>query len=197
MLNTYLRRSFLWAAIAALFLDQFTKVIVYGMYHGNTVKESMPLLGNVLKISLTTNSRGVFGISFGPPIVHFILQGIGVVLVIYFGLKTQHRLLGSAYGIILGGALGNLIDRIRLGYVLDFIDFEIRPLHFRWFTFNLADAFIVVGVLLIILWEIVSGIKSKFPRSVTVPPCSDTKDEGRRREASKEETNEKICVSGQ
>lgn len=176
MLNAYLRRSFLWATIVSLFLDQVTKLIVYGMYGDNTVKESIPVLGTILKISFTTNTRGVFGISFGPPFVHFLLQGIGVVLVSYFGLKTQNRLLGSAYGLILGGALGNLTDRIRLGYVLDFIDFEIRPLHFRWFTFNLADAFIVVGVLLIILWEIISGIKSK---------------------KVKEKANEKICLSGQ
>lgn len=197
MLNTYLRRSFLWAAITALFLDQFTKILVYGMFHGNTVRESMPLLGNVLKISLTTNTRGVFGISFGPPFVHFILQGIGVVLVIYFGLRTNSRLLGSAYGIILGGALGNLIDRIRLGYVLDFIDFEIRSLHFRWFTFNLADAFIVVGVLLIILWEIISGIKSQKVKGSASEAPSKNSQFSTVSGTSKEETNEKICVSGQ
>jgi len=174
-----LRRSFVWTSIGALFLDQLTKNIIYGMFTRPGARPSVPLVGEILKISFTTNPHGVFGIAFGAPIIHLILQCVGISLVLFFGLKTKSTLLGFAYGIILGGALGNLIDRFRLGYVIDFLDFEIRPLHFRWFTFNLADAFIVIGVLLIFLYEIISGVKEK------------------RQKTEREEQHEDACLSGQ
>ncbi len=174
-----LRRSFVWTSIAALFLDQLTKTIVYGMFNKPGASPSVPLLGDILKISFTTNPRGVFGIGFGSPTIHLILQGIGIILVLFFGLKTKSTFLGGAYGIILGGALGNLIDRFRLGYVIDFLDFEIRPLHFHWFTFNLADAFIVIGVILIFIYELIAGVKQKKEKT------------------EQEQKNENACLSGQ
>ncbi len=160
-MTTVLRRAFIWASIGALFVDQTTKLVVYGMFGGGGGDKSVAILGQVLRISFTINTRGVFGVSFGGPIFHFVLQVVGVGLVIYFGIRTRERWLGSAYGVILGGALGNLIDRVRLGYVIDFIDFGIPAINFRWFTFNLADAFIVVGVLMIVFYEVGLGFRSK------------------------------------
>jgi signal peptidase II len=61
--------------------------------------------------------------------------------------------MATAYGLVLGGALGNLIDRIRLGYVIDFIVVELPKLGFRWYTFNLADASLVVGVIMLLGYE--------------------------------------------
>ncbi|MGQ9708445.1 MAG: signal peptidase II [bacterium] len=174
-----LRRSFVWTSIAGLFLDQLSKTVVYGMFNRPGALTSIRLIGDILKISFTVNPHGVFGIPFGSPVIHLILQCVGVILVLFFGLRTKSTYLGCAYGIILGGALGNLIDRFRLGYVIDFLDFEIRPLRFRWFTFNLADAFIVSGVLLIFLYEIVSGIKE------------------RRQKLEQGERHENACLSGQ
>lgn len=156
-----LRRSFVWTAIGSLFLDQLTKIIVYGVTAGVEGSPPISLIGNILKISYTTNTRGVFGIPFGPRIMYYLLPGIGTLLVLILALKTKSIWLGSAYGLILGGALGNLIDRFRLGFVIDFIDFEIRSLRLRWFTFNLADAFVVVGVIMIFLYEIAGGMKRR------------------------------------
>ncbi len=156
-----LRRSFVWTAIASLFADQLTKILVYGLTGGVEGGAPIRILGDILKISYTTNTRGVFGIPFGPRLMYFILPGIGTILVLIFALKTKSTWLGSAYGLILGGALGNLIDRFRLGFVIDFIDFELRPLHIRWFTFNLADAFVVIGVIMIFLYEIAGTLKSR------------------------------------
>ncbi|MEO0005550.1 MAG: signal peptidase II [candidate division WOR-3 bacterium] len=178
-MSAALRRSFVWTSIAALFLDQLTKTIVYGMFNKPGASNSVPLIGSILKISFTTNPHGVFGIGFGSPVAHLILQCVGIILVLFFGLRTKSTFLGCAYGIILGGALGNLIDRFRLGYVIDFLDFEIRPLRFRWFTFNLADAFIVVGVILIFIYEIISGAREK------------------KEKIEKEKKNEDACLSGQ
>ncbi len=60
-------------------------------------------------------------------------------------MKPQQRLLAASLGLLLAGAVGNLLDRIRLGYVVDFIVFTVRD-SFRWPTFNVADAAIAVGV---------------------------------------------------
>ncbi len=160
-MSSTLRRSFVWTAITALFLDQLTKILVYGITGGLEGGAPIPLIGNLLKISYTTNPRGVFGVPFGPRFMHFLLPGLGAILVLFFGLRTKSNWLGSAYGLILGGALGNLTDRVRLGYVIDFIDFELRSIRFRWFTFNLADAFIVVGVIMILIHEIIAGVKNR------------------------------------
>ncbi|MGB9742167.1 MAG: signal peptidase II [candidate division WOR-3 bacterium] len=171
-----LRRSFVWTAILALFFDQLTKTIVYGLFNQPGAPLSIRLIGDFLKISYTTNPYGVFGISFGAGWLHFALQLMGILLVLALGFKTLNTYLGCAYGIILGGALGNLIDRLRLGYVIDFIDVGIKRLNFRWFTFNLADAFVVIGVILIIIYELITGIKQK---------------------TKKETGNENACISGQ
>ncbi len=160
-MSATLRRSFVWTAITALFLDQLTKILVYGITGGVEGAAPIPLIGSILKISYTTNLRGVFGIPFGPRFMYLLLPGLGALLVLFFGLKTRSNFLGFAYGLILGGALGNIIDRLRLGYVIDFIDFELRAIRFRWFTFNLADAFVVAGVIMIFINEFIAGIKSR------------------------------------
>ncbi len=163
-MSTLVRRSFVWAGITALFLDQLTKTIVYGIFARPNLNPSISIIGNILKISFTTNPFGIFGLKFGPPWFHFLLQGSGIVLLLIFALKNRTLFLSYAYGIIFGGAVGNLIDRIRLGYVIDFIDFEIKSIRFRWFTFNLADAFIVIGVIMIIFYEFITGIKKRKER---------------------------------
>jgi signal peptidase II len=79
---------------------------------------------------------------------------IGVAIIVSIGiivytrqLRGDQRLLGAALGFTLGGSLGNLIDRLRLGQVLDFIDIGLGPT--RWYTSNIADASIVLGVILL------------------------------------------------
>ncbi|MEO0009201.1 MAG: signal peptidase II [candidate division WOR-3 bacterium] len=171
-----LGRSFVWTSILALFADQITKNLVYGIFNRPAAPVSIPIIGDLLKISYNTNPFGVFGISFGAVWLHYLLQLTGIILVLILALKTHSTYLGCAYGIILGGALGNLVDRVRLGHVIDFIDFEIRSLGFRWFTFNLADAFVVTGVILILLYEFIGGLKSR---------------------KKKEQKNENACLSGQ
>lgn len=144
------RRLFVWAAIIGLFLDQVTKIAVYGL-----VEPGMPVrvAGNIVRIWRTGNERGIFGLSFGPPLLHLFLQLAGSALVVVMALRNRDRLAGLAYGLILGGAVGNLIDRLRLGHVIDFIDIGLRG--WRWYTFNLADAFIVIGIIVLLGREFV------------------------------------------
>lgn len=84
----------------------------------------------------------------------WFLSGATVIIMLVLAiwlkrLPTEARLLPSAIALVLSGALGNLIDRIRFGYVIDFIDLHVQGFH--WPAFNLADSAIVIGVILIVL----------------------------------------------
>jgi len=143
------RRTFVWAAIGSFFLDQVTKVLAYGL-----LSERVPhrVIGDLLRLSLTTNERGLFGLNYGPKFIYFILPLIGVGLVVYFALKNRSRWYALAYGMILGGAVGNLVDRLRVGSVIDFIDVGLST--WRWYTFNGADAFVICGIILLLACEL-------------------------------------------
>lgn len=151
-----LRRPFVWAAIGSLFLDQVTKMLIYGLFGGGLADSpgSVRILGDILRFVYERNQHGVFGLVYGPRVIYLILPIAGIALVIWLGLQTLSGWLATAYGLILGGALGNLVDRIRLGYVIDFIVVELPRLRFRWYTFNLADAFLVIGVIMLIGYEL-------------------------------------------
>jgi signal peptidase II len=156
------RRLFVWAAIIALFLDQVTKIMVYGMLEPG---ESTRLIGNVLRVVRASNDHGVFGINYGPRLLYFLLPLVGAVLVVWFAWRTRDRWSAAAFGIILGGALGNLVDRVRLGgNVIDFIDVGLRG--WRWYTFNVADSCVVVGVIMLL------GREFLFPAKPAPAPAA-------------------------
>jgi signal peptidase II len=143
------RRLFVWTAVVSLLLDQASKLLAHGLL---TPYVPHPVLGQVLRFVLVSNKRGLFGMSYGPVWVHIVLPVIGMCLVVYFALRSSSRWANVAFGLILGGGLGNnLIDRVRLGSVIDFIDFGFG--NWRWYTFNLADAFVVVGVIMLLGYE--------------------------------------------
>jgi signal peptidase II len=160
-----LRRALVWAAIGSLFLDQLTKVVIHGMYRSGALADyaSVKLLGEVVRLTYEKNPQGVFGLRYGPPWLYFVLPLLGCVLVVWFGLRTRGAWLSAAYGLVLGGAAGNLIDRARLGYVIDFIVVEIKALRFRWFTWNLADGFVVVGIIMLLGYELFGRRKTPEP----------------------------------
>jgi len=146
------RRFFVWAAIVGLFLDQVAKIAVYGMFRGGEFSEvrTVPMLGDVLKLAFQQNRQGVFGLHFGPQFLYLVLPLAASALVVWYGLRAKDTWSATAFGMILAGALGNVIDRVRFGYVVDYVVFEMRRLGFQWFTFNLADALIFVGVVMLL-----------------------------------------------
>lgn len=141
------RRLFIVIIGLTLFLDQLTKISAV-----NFLNSPVKVLGDFIKLNLVYNYRGLFGLGFGPGIFYFLLPLIGILLVLYLTLKTKESSHLRSYALILGGALGNILDRIRLGKVVDFIDIGIKDL--RWPTFNFADFFIVVGIILLFAKEI-------------------------------------------
>jgi signal peptidase II len=112
-----------------------------------------PWLASVFQVTYVTNSGAAFGLfpSWGQFLVVVAVIVIVALVWYYFRLSDGHWLVQLALGLQLGGASGNLFDRLRFGgSVVDFIDLNFWPLR-RWPVFNLADASIVVGVTLLTL----------------------------------------------
>ncbi len=141
-------------ALAIVAVDQVSKfVIVHAMRLGQTI----PLVPDFFDISYVLNPGAAFGIlasrssAFRSP----FFVGISIVaigLIVYYFHRYLHepaRLPAPALGLILGGAVGNLIDRLRVGMVIDFLDFHLSGYH--WPAFNVADAAISIGVGLMLL----------------------------------------------
>ncbi len=167
------RRIFVWAAIGSLFIDQVTKILVYGL-----LPEHVPyqVLGRFVRLSLTTNEHGLFGLTYGPKFLYFVLPLVGIVLVVYFAVKNRSKLYALAYGLVLGGAVGNLVDRVRVGSVIDFIDVGVDS--WRWYTFNGADAFVICGITLLLACEVFMRRKpGDAPVAGTVEATGATDDE--------------------
>ena len=123
--------------LALLILDQLTKFY----FIGKNIK-----IFEYFSFNFTANTGIVFGFFKGMNLIFIFTSLIIICFVIYFYREKKLRL---GFNFILAGAFGNLIDRIFRGYVVDFIDLKIWP------VFNLADAFIVIGVLLLIyfMWK--------------------------------------------
>ena len=130
--------------------DQVTKVLISNSMY---LHESIRLVGDFVRLTYARNSGIAFGLSpsFLSGSVLLAITVVGSVLILIF-LLTQRRLgvaKSAVVGLILGGAIGNLIDRITMGEVVDFVDVGIGST--RWPVFNVADSAVVVGVVLYIL----------------------------------------------
>jgi len=139
-------------AVAALWLDQMSKWMVLNqmMVSPRTVPVT-----SFLNIVLVWNRGISFGLlSSGNPYSVWILVTIALIftaILMLWILRAETKLMATAFGLILGGAVGNVLDRIRFGAVTDFLDFHAHGYH--WYTFNIADAAIVGGVALILLGQ--------------------------------------------
>ena len=162
-------RDFILLQLAAIvFLaDQFTKFLVREFI---PFGYSWPLwLGrDIFQFTHTHNTGSIFGILQGQntPLIFVSFLGVFVLLMIYRSQPRPTHLLRLSLGLQLGGAFGNLIDRLRLGAVTDFIDVS------RWPVFNLADASIVTGLLLL-AWFL---LRANRPDATAVPPSTDPTD---------------------
>lgn len=139
------------AGILIFIIDQISKYLVLVKLSDGSVVSVMPSLNFVL----ANNYGAAFGIlsTFGGwQRVFLALVAIVVccVVLVWLGkLNRNNKLEAAALALVFGGALGNLLDRIQYGYVVDFIDFYIKDWH--WYTFNIADIAICVGVFFIVL----------------------------------------------
>ncbi|MCK4755478.1 signal peptidase II [candidate division WOR-3 bacterium] len=133
--------------IGTFLIDQISKKLIVNFL--TRFDPPVNVISSLLRFKLTYNPYGVFSISLGPNILYYIFSIIGIFILIYIGLSLKDKTSVVVFGIIIGGALGNIFDRLRLDYVIDFIDMGIGNL--RWFTYNFADACITIGAIFLLM----------------------------------------------
>jgi signal peptidase II len=143
---------FLGLAVLVVVVDQLTKRIADERLERSGVRSvPVPIVGDFLRLTYVENRGAAFGL-LQDQTAFFVFVGvlvIGVIAASYRYLPRSGFLLHLALGLQLGGAIGNLIDRVRQGYVVDFVDFGY---HANWWpVFNVADSAIVIGVALLAL----------------------------------------------
>jgi len=148
---------FLMLAIIAA--DQLSKWWITANFH---LYESREIIGGLFNLTFITNKGAAFGILGGDHaawrqlfFVAAALLALSFIAWSYRDLRRRGGLYASALTMIAAGAAGNLIDRLRLGYVVDFLDFYVG--HHHWPAFNIADSAITVGVLLFIGGQLLMG----------------------------------------
>lgn len=151
--STLYRGAYLAVSLAVLFLDQWTKGIVTRTME---VHQSKTVIPNVFDLTYVRNSGAAFGLfaSVDSAMKAVVLNSVAVVvflIVSAYALRSSHKSVRLQVGLalILGGAVGNLLDRVRFGYVVDFLDFSVSGHH--WPAFNVADSAICIGVAVLFL----------------------------------------------
>jgi len=135
-------------AVLVVASDQISKVLIA---RNLSVGDTVWIIDPILKFTYAQNPFGLFSLAYGPRFLYIILPSLAVILVLIFLLRPQRTFVAVLLGLVLGGGIGNLIDRIRLGYVVDWISMGFR--NWRWATYNIADGSIVVAVIILLIVE--------------------------------------------
>ena len=160
------RSNYILTAIVIFLLDQITKKVVT---QGMVQHESISVIPNLLNITYIHNRGAVFGLgsnvtspylSWGLSILSVV--SLAIILVYFLRLNVRNPRMYFGLSLVLGGAIGNLYDRLRYGYVIDFIDLHWFDHH--WPFFNVADMSICIGVGLLLI-----SMSAKAEETDTVP----------------------------
>jgi signal peptidase II len=164
--------GFVLLAAVVVVADQVTKALLVGALSPG---ESVAVVGDLVRLVHGQNTGGLFGM-FRDAAPLFAAASVVVIGLIawYHGQAGRSPYLTLTLGLLLGGAIGNLIDRIARGYVVDFVDAGVGSL--RWYTFNVADAAISASLLLLVLLALRPSLGE--PRPATRPPARDGEAEG-------------------
>jgi len=140
--------------VLVVLADQLTKLWALANL---SVGMTRQILGSFFQVTLLYNEGGVMGSDLGSSTFYLVSSIFVLIFVLYFIYASRNeKLIAYPLAIVAGGALGNIIDRIRIGKVVDFLDFEFFDIAIgsfqieRWWKFNIADAAITVGVIIII-----------------------------------------------
>ncbi len=168
---------FLAFLLVSLPLDQISKTMIVHRFHYG---ERLTVIDDFFTITHVRNPGGAFSFFADGPVEYRMLFFIGaalvalVLLVVFLRqLEPDSRLAASALGMIMGGAVGNLTDRLVYGEVIDWLEFQLTATY-TWPTFNIADSTIVVGVaiLMVEVFYAEEPAESEEPVSGDVPPAS-------------------------
>ena len=142
-----MNRKIFAIAVISLFIDQMSKILV-GIFL--TLNKTVPIIKNFFSLHYIQNYGAAWSI-FDNKVDFLILVSLVALFIIYHYMYTfkKNKRNNLAFGLLLGGIIGNLLDRVFLGYVRDFLSFKIVSYHYP--IFNFADTFIVIGVFLLII----------------------------------------------
>ena len=160
-------------ALIIVVADQVVKRVVVNVLD---LGRPVDVLGTFLRLTRTENTGAAFGLFRGGGVWFIIVSALASVAIIAFTreIVRMRRWEQVAFGLILGGAVGNLIDRVRLGAVVDFIDFGLS--HRRFPAFNVADSAITIGVVLI-AFSFIFLKQHIETRASAAPPAPDVQPE--------------------
>jgi len=152
-----------WAIVVAVVsADQLTKSWVLSFFQ---LYESKEIIGGLFNLVYVTNAGAAFSMlaDVESPWRHYFFLGVGITAIIvltiaWFRIREENKLYGVALAFICGGAVGNLIDRVQFGSVVDFLDFYLGSYH--WPAFNIADSAICIGAGLYLVINILEGRKN-------------------------------------
>ena len=158
-MNTRLKKSIIYTAAIALMIiaDQLTKLLAVKYL---MPIDTQPLWEGVLHLTYVENRGAAFGMMDEHRWIFMVLSVVGIVAVFVYLWKFRppSRLACVALSFIIGGGIGNMIDRVRLGYVIDFIDFYPFPNVWMW-VFNGADSFVCVGAGMLMLYLVIDLVR--------------------------------------
>jgi signal peptidase II len=152
----------LFICLYILFVDQWTKYLI---------QQRLPLYGKVevihgfFNLVHVRNTGGAFGIFGGEKgglgswlfmVVSFV--AIGIILLFFIRMREEKEMVYFSFSLLLAGAIGNLIDRLHYGEVIDFLDFHLFSYH--WPAFNIADSAITIGIILLGYGVLIQGKRS-------------------------------------
>ena len=155
----------IWVVVIVV-LDQATKIVVD---RSMALHSSLPIIDGIFNLTYIRNTGAAFGIFAGnheafrvPFLIAVSVAAIGFIGILLRRLSSESTGLITALSFILGGAVGNLIDRVIYGEVIDFLDVYWRNYH--WPAFNVADSFITIGVLITVYCLIKAGNEDPFAK---------------------------------
>jgi len=146
--------------------DQITKLAIKERFY---LGESIELLGDVLRFTYIQNPGMAFGLSFGSPLFFTIFASVAsvIILIYLYRMRLESFHARFSLALILGGAIGNLIDRFAYGKVIDFIDVGFK--NTRWPVFNVADSAVTIGMIILVSLVLFEGHKEEAPAPAKFP----------------------------
>jgi signal peptidase II len=150
---------------AVVVTDQLTKAwITSAIAPGEVIR----LFGDELRLIITYNTGGLFGLFRDQaPVFAAFSVGVMALIVLFHARSTASRYVSVTLGLLLGGAIGNFIDRVRLGHVIDFVDGGLGST--RFYTFNVADMAVTAAVLLLLALSVRSSLAGDGARPAASP----------------------------
>ncbi len=140
-----MNKKVIFVTFFALLIDQISKILI-----SNFVVNKIVIINNFFQINYVQNTGAAWSIFQGKQILLIIISILFLIMIYKYSNNFKNNKKNIiAFGLLYGGILGNLIDRIIHGYVIDFLDFKI--FNYDYPVFNMADTFIVIGIILMII----------------------------------------------